>query len=77
MSGLEQAGLIDRNVESNISLHEYEMDDSGNGKFRVDKTVSGQYLIYGVDIVYNNNAWEYILTLVKPAATAVSIIQQK
>lgn len=78
MTGLEEAGLADRDVESNIPLSEYEMDnDSGNGKFRIDKTVSGQYLILGVDITYTDDKWDYVLTLVKPAASAVSIVAQQ
>lgn len=76
LTGLEEANLIDRDVESNIPLDRYEMEDSGSGKFRIDKTTSGQYLIYGTSIVYSNNKWEYILTLVKPAFNAVTFIKK-
>ena len=78
MKHLEDAGAIDRNVESNIPLSEYDVaDDTGNGKYKVDKTVSGQYLILGVNIMYSNNGWEYVLTLTKPAASKVSIINNE
>ena len=78
MKHLEDAGAIDRNVESNIPLSEYDVaDDTGNGKYKVDKTVSGQYLILGVNIMYSNNSWEYVLTLTKPAASKVSIINNE
>ena len=74
---LEEAGFADRNVESNISLKEYEITEpSDNGKFVIDRTSSGQYLILSVNITYTNNNWEYILTLAKPASTKTSILKQ-
>ena len=78
MKTLEESGIVDRNVESNIPLSEYEIEsDSGNGKFVIDKTVSGQYLIWGVNITYTNNSWDYTLTLTKPALSTVSIINNE
>lgn len=78
MNALEKAGAIDRNVESNIPLSGYDVaDDTGNGTYRVDKTVSGQYLILGVNITYSGNGWDYVLTLTKPAASKVSIINNQ
>ena len=78
MKTLEAAGIIDRNIESNISLAEYEnTEDSGSGKFVLDKTVSGQYLILGVNIVFTNNQWDYILTLAKPAITKATILKNE
>lgn len=65
MSNLEAAGVIDRTIESNISLTEYDIiEDSGSGRFVLDRATSGQYLIYGVNIVYNEN-WNYVLTLIR------------
>lgn len=78
MNALEKAGVIDRNVEANIPLSEYDIaDDTGNGTYRVDKTVSGQYLILGVNITYSGNGWDYVLTLAKPASSNVSIINNQ
>ena len=75
---LQDNGVIDMNMESNIPLDEYDLaEDSGNGKFRLDRTVSGQYLITGVNIIYINNTWDYILTLAKPAITKVSILKNE
>lgn len=77
LQSLEDAGVIDRSVETNIPLSEYEDDTNNpNGQFRIDKTVSGQYLIKGVDFTFKNNNWEYTLTLVKPADTRTSIINE-
>lgn len=69
MKALEDVGAIDRNVESNIPLDKYEMtEDTGNGMFRIDRTASGQYLIKGVNILFNNNVWNYELTLIRPTS---------
>lgn len=77
MKILENSGIIDRNIESNISLSKYEVsEDTGNGKYKIDRTVSGQYLILGVNIIYSNNNWNYELTLAKPAITKVSILKK-
>ena len=68
--------VVYRNVETNIPLKDYEITtESDNGAFRIDKTVSGQYLITGVNVVYNNKQWDYTLTLVKPAISRVSILK--
>lgn len=78
IKAMESAEIIDRNVESNIPLSDYEIEDiNPNGSFRIDKTVSAQYLITGINIKYNNNAWDYVLTLVKPAQSKVSIIKEE
>ena len=75
---LEEAGVIDRNIESNIPLGQYEIAlDSGSGKFTIDRTVSGQYLINSVELIYSGNTWDYNLTLTKPASTKVSIIKNE
>lgn len=76
LKNLEEQGIIDRNIESNIPLSAYDLAlDSGNGNFVLDRTVSGQYLILGVNIIYNNYKWDYILTLAKPASTKASILK--
>ena len=80
MKNLEEAGIINRDVESNIPLSEYEVkseEENTNGNFIIDKTVSGQYLILGVDITYTNNKWEYKLELSKPAITKTSILNNE
>lgn len=75
---LEKNNIIDRNIESNIPLSNYELgEDSGNGRFVLDRTVSGQYLILGVNIIYTNNKWDYVLTLGKPALTKASILKKE
>jgi hypothetical protein len=67
MKDLEEHKIIDREkVRTNIPLEDYKLwEDSGEGKYRLDKTVSAQYLIYAVEIKYSNNQWQYDLTLVR------------
>jgi hypothetical protein len=77
MKALEENGVINREQNSNIPLKDYEIEsDSNSGKFRIDKTASAQYLIIGVNILYSNNEWDYVLTLTKPADTKVDIINE-
>ena len=76
LNALEKNDVIDRNIESNIPLNDYEIvEDSGNGKFRIDRTVSAQYLINGIDIQYSNHAWNFVLTLIKSATDKVNIFK--
>ena len=72
---MEEAGAINRNVKSNIPLEQYELEPSPDGAYRIDKTVSGQYLVIGVEIIYNNG-WRYVLTLARPACDTPDIINQ-
>jgi hypothetical protein len=74
---MEDAGVVDRNVESNIPLNNFELDATNNGKFSIDKTASGQYLIQSVDVTYINGAWEYTLGLIKPIQSNVSILKKQ
>ena len=75
---LEEYGAVDRNVESNIQLSDYEItaDEDTAGKFRIDRTTSGQYLITAIDIIYSNTEWKYILTLNRPANIAPEIMKK-
>lgn len=73
---LEESGTVDRNVESNIPLSDYEVtSDFDSGIFKIDKTVSGQYLITSLDLTYDQNGWKYILTLNRPADIVPDIIK--
>ena len=70
---LEKNGVINRDVESNIPLTNYELNTNNpNGNYRLDKTVSGQFLVIGTEIVYDNG-WKYNLTLARPAGDTPNI----
>lgn len=69
---LEEAGAISRDVEANIPLKDYEIEGHQDGSYRLDKTVSGQYLVIATEIVYDNG-WKYNLTLARPADSTPDI----
>lgn len=76
LKALEESNAIDRNIESNIPLSAYEItEDGNNGKYRIDRSVSAQYLIQSVDIQYTNNEWNYVLTLIRPAISKPKLIK--
>lgn len=76
---LEANNVVDRNIESNISLSDYEITADGDtaGRFKIDKTSSGQYLITSINIIYSNNEWKYILTLNRPANISPDIMKKE
>ena len=53
-----------------------DIDSNDNGKFEMDKTVSGQYLITGCRIKYQNKEWEYELTISRPSSQSQKIIKE-
>lgn len=69
---LEEVGVISRDVEANIPLKDYEIEGHQDGSYRLDKTVSGQYLVIATEIVYDNG-WKYNLTLARPADSTPDI----
>ena len=78
MKSLEEIGAIDRNVESNIPLADYEITaDFDGGIFKIDRTVSGQYLITSMDLIYEQSNWKYILTLNRPADVTPELIKKE
>jgi hypothetical protein len=61
--------LDDKNIDA-------RNDD--DGKFVIDKMISGQYLITQVDIRYtSNNGWEQVFTLNRPAKSKPKIIKDE
>lgn len=76
MKALEDNDALDRDIEANIPLSDYEItEDSSNGKFRLDKTVSGQYLIKSVVFEFKNNEWNYAITLARPPQPQTNILK--
>lgn len=75
---LEENNVVDRNTESDVPLTDYEINADGDsaGRFKVDKTASGQYLITAMDITFDNG-WKYTLTLNRPADIAPDIMKEE
>lgn len=77
MQALENANVLDRNIESNIPLNDFEIEsESPDGKFRLDKTVSGQYLITGMNMTYKNASWDYTLTISRPSLDQQNLLKK-
>lgn len=75
---LEEAGVVDRNIESNINLSDYELHTNDSYNYEIDRTTSGQYLINGVNINYSNSTgWSYILNLIRPADIKPNILKEE
>ena len=72
----EKNNVIKRTgVNSNIILDDFEIKpEQEDVIYDLDRTVSAQYYINSVNILFNNNKWKYVLTLVKDASYNVSII---
>lgn len=47
-------------------FEEYIEPGEGHNEFRLDKTISGQYLITGCVMTYEDNKWQYTLNLTRP-----------
>lgn len=76
MKALEDNDALDRDIEANIPLSDYEItEDGSNGKFRLDKTVSGQYLITSVVFEFKNNEWNYAIVLARPPQPQTNILK--
>lgn len=75
ISNLNDNGLIN-DVKINIPLEDTNPKETDD-VFKLDKAVSGQYLITGCDIRFSNNNWEYILTLNKPASSKTNILKDE
>lgn len=75
---LDDNGFIDNEIKTNIPLKDFEITENQyDGKFEIDKTVSGQYLITGINILFANNEWEYSLTLARPASSTPNILKKE
>lgn len=67
--------IINTKVQSNINLDDYEFENSEeSGTYMLDRAISGQYLIIGTEILFNNSKWQYKLNLAKPISSKESII---
>jgi len=76
MKALEDNDALDRDIEANIPLSDYEItEDGSNGKFRLDKTVSGQYLITSAVFEFKNNEWNYGIMLARPPQPQTNILK--
>lgn len=66
---MDKTDYMNSNPETTMSFNETytQGENLDNGKFSIDRMISGQYLITGCKIQYYNNNWSYVLTLNRPA----------
>lgn len=62
---------IINNIDTNIPINIDESDQD----FKIDKSISGQYLITATNIQFSKGSWEYKLILNRPNSTKPKIIE--
>lgn len=77
LKSLEENNIVDRNIESNIPLNDFEITTENNdGQFILDRTCSGQYMITSINAIFKNNEWDYNLTLSRPSLSQQNILKK-
>ena len=75
------SNLNDSHAVNNIQTNEFvgvdESYNSNEGGFKLDKQISGQYLIIGTGIRFTNNKWEYVLTLSRPSLNKQQLLKRE
>lgn len=63
VDGLQEAGLIE-DIQTNVPI--MEPDYKGSDMFKLDKSISGQYLIMGNKYKFSNYQWTQTVILARP-----------
>lgn len=74
---LEDNGIINAEVETNVSLESDKESKVDDGQYILDKSISDQYMVTACDIKFHNNQWKYIVTLNRPAANKPQILNEQ
>lgn len=70
-------GLNDKNISSDMDISEdEELYPSTYGKFRLDKAVSGRYLITSQTITFRENMWFNELILCRPSVNNITRLKE-
>ena len=83
MQGYEEGGIQNKQIitdpvlDDTLSEQDQQYYNPGNGEFIIDKSVSGQYMITGQDMTYENGEWFYELTLNRPASKKPQMINEE
>ena len=66
-----------KNVNTNIPMnYDDENENEMDGKFEIDKSISGQYLVTNCNMKFANSKWEYKITLKRPTSDKPKIINE-
>ena len=76
-NSLKDEGVIQESPQTNIPLNDDPNieDIEHDGKFVLDKSISGQYLVTKCVMKFKDNAWQYLVTLSRPSSTKPKIIK--
>lgn len=81
--GFKEWGQEDKNpatdpiLDDTLSGEDQKKYNPGNGEFIIDKSISGQYMITGQDITFEDGEWFYELTLNRPASKKPQMINEE
>lgn len=72
--GLEDAGLVNDNIKTNVPVEEMGQDYQSD-TFKLNKFISGQYLIIGNRYTFRNKKWTQTVILTRPAEQTPKILK--
>lgn len=76
---MKEQGVVQENPETSISTegdaNTEEVIDAG--KFEMDKSVSGQYLVTGCSMKFKDGEWHYVVTLSRPTMNKPKLINEE
>lgn len=65
--GMKDSGIISE-VQTTPAINDtIPNENEGDGTFKIDKSISGQYLITGCEIKFQNHKWQYRVILSRPS----------
>ena len=67
---------VETNIPMNENLPNGDVEENADGEFKIDKSVSGQYLITGCEIKFSNHKWQYRVILSRPRSDKPNLIKE-
>jgi hypothetical protein len=76
---MKSYGVSPENPETNIPTDgDSNIEDiRDDGKFEMDKSVSGQYLVTGCTMKFKEGQWQYVITLSRPTINKPKLINEE
>jgi hypothetical protein len=76
---LKEDGSMLNEQETNINLNADENIEEGShdGKYELDKSISGQYLVTKCSMKFKNSKWQYYVTLSRPSSMKPQILKEE
>lgn len=70
-------GVMNQSPEQSVPLEDEDSKQTGEDKFIIDNSISGQYTICGCNIKFSNNKWSYLVNLKRPASNKPQLINEQ